>query len=263
MNKPMPPNLTKICANCGQQKPLTAFLEMSGTQGTSYGNICSACRKTALEAQEKRRKTEAEGSTTSETGHKIDTKTKVHHEIDKREQHHRIEEKYHEERKLDAEVTEGKIEQKLQIEKGEKKHRESFLQKPVLKPADKKETARQQGAAIQTKETLQNEQVAQQKQGVHEELKKTEHDFTVAHQGQQIAGQIRFSGQTYQQFRQWLGNSAPIVNNLNQTEKKPAPKQSGAITQPAHQVKDSKAREPAKDEATEYIEKNWRPGSKR
>jgi hypothetical protein len=271
MNKPAQPNLTKTCLNCGQQKPLTAFLEMSVSHGTAYGNVCATCRKTAMEAAERRKKTEAEGSTTSETGHKIDSKSKIHHDIDNREHQHRTEETYHEERKLDEEISEEKIERKEQHTKTEKKHREDFLRKRAAAPATKKfgEGLVIKSAAEETnmRRDQHNEIAANQNQGSQEERKKTEHDFTVAYQGQQIAGQIRFSGQAFQQFRQWLGNSAPIVNNINQTTKEAAPKQTGQIAQAANQMKDSEAT-PAKnpapsDPVTEFIEKNWRPGGKR
>lgn len=271
MNKPAQPNLTKTCLNCGQQKPLTAFLEMSVSHGTAYGNVCSTCRKTAMEAAERRKKTEAEGSTTSETGHKIDSKTKIHHDIDNREHANRTEEEYHEERKLDEEISVEKIEKNDQRTQIEKKHREDFLKKRIVAPPTKKfgEGLAVKSAAeeINANRDQHNEITAKQTQGTQEERKKTEHDFTVAYQGQQVAGQIRFSGQAFQQFRQWLGNSAPIVNNINQTTKEAAPKQAGAIAQASNQIKDSEAtasKKPAPtDPITEFIEKNNGPSRKR
>lgn len=273
MNKPSQPNLTKTCVNCGQQKPLTAFLEMSGTQGTAYGNVCSACRKTALEAQERRKKTEAEGSTTTETGHKIDSKTKVHDAIGKRERSQQIEEDYHKERDLDEKITEKVIEKKQAAEHKEKKHRTDFLDKRPVKPAEKTPNAGPTHAAeITARTTKTNEAVAIEKHGAQEERKKTEHDFSIPYQGQQMGGQIRFSGPIFQQFRQWLGNSAPIVNNVNVTLKETSPKQSGAITQSAHQIQDTvtaadkgevKKDNVKTDPVIDFIEENFRPGSKR
>lgn len=272
MNKTTPPNLTKSCTNCGQQKPLSAFLEMSGTHGTAYGNVCSSCRKTAMEAAERRKKTEAEGSTTSETGHKIDSKTKVHDAIDKREKFHQIEEDYHKERELKKEATEEVIEKKQLTAQKEKKHRHEFLDKRRENPVDKKADAvrsanKAHSAETVARNTQQIEANANQAMGAHDERKKTKHDFSIPYQGQQIAGQIRFSGQIFQQFRQWLGNAAPVVNNVNVTQKQAAPKQAGAITQSVNQIRDSvvsaKKGEASPDPAIELIEKNWRPGSKK
>src|SRR5215208_1216873 len=77
------PNLTKICGICGQQKPLSAFLELTGKEGAHYGIICSTCRKTQME--QTKLKKEPDESTTSSTGHRIDLKAKVQAEIDKRQ----------------------------------------------------------------------------------------------------------------------------------------------------------------------------------
>ena len=272
MNKPTPPNLTKTCMNCGQQKPLSAFLEMSGTHGTAYGNVCSSCRKTAMEAMERRKKTEAEGSTTSETGHKIDSKTKVHDAIDKREKSHQVEEDYHKERDLKEEADEKGIEKKQLTAQKEKKHRHEFLDKRSEKPIDKKAEAviaanKKYGAETVARNAQQIEATAREAMGAHDERKKTQYDFSIPYQGQQMGGQIRFSGQIFLQFRQWLGNSAPVVNNVNVTQKQAAPKQAGAITQSVNQTRDSvvsaKKGEASPDPAIELIEKNWRPGSKR
>lgn len=273
MNKPVLPNLTKTCVNCGQQKPLSAFLEMSSSHGASYGNVCAACRKTV---QERRKKTDAEGSTTSETGHKIDSKTKIHEAVGKREKFQQTEEDYHKERDLNEAKSEEIIEKKQITEHREKKHRQDFLHKPIKVDSKKLAAAIAAGKAhsaeIITRTAQQQEAAAQQTHGAKEEQKKTQHDFSVPYQGQQVAGQIRFQGQIFQQFRQWLGNSAPIVNNVNVTIKETATKQTGAIAQSANQIQDTAAAHDKgevkkdsirKDPATDFIEENFRPGSKR
>ena len=96
MNKP-DITLTKICSNCGQRKPLSAFMQQVGSH--SYGNICSACRKTVLENPPK----DTEESTRSTTGLKIDAKTKVKDAADKREALKQIEESYIDEREKQEE----------------------------------------------------------------------------------------------------------------------------------------------------------------
>ena len=266
MNKPTQPPLTKACMNCGLQKPLSAFLEMSGTQGTAYGNTCSSCRKTALE-DAGRRKTEAEGSTTSETGHNIDSKTKVHSAIDQREQWQRKEDSYHEDRKDDEVIANELKITKQQTETSHQKHKDNFLKKRSFLSGDNKKldvtrvAAQTQTQTANARTELDKQAAGQHGQDMLDDRKKTGIDFTVANTGQQVAGQLRFSGQTFQQFRQWLGNAAPIVNNLSQTQKDAAPKNAGAVAQPVKKMTE-KETHPEKD-PIEIIEKYWRPGTKR
>lgn len=123
MNKPNV-SLTKTCASCGVQKPLSAFLQIAGMQGSTYGNICSSCRKAHLEKPVPK---EPEDSTTSRTGAKIDAKAKVQAEIDKREARKELEETYIEEREKKDEKQIHHIQKVDTLIKDEKKRRESFL----------------------------------------------------------------------------------------------------------------------------------------
>src|SRR5260221_9265818 len=95
-------SLTKTCSSCGLQKPLSAFLQLSSQSSATYGNICSACRKTNAENVATPKEAEEE-STTSKTGLKIDAKTKVKSELDKLEFIKQVEENYHEERDKNTE----------------------------------------------------------------------------------------------------------------------------------------------------------------
>lgn len=255
----------KTCTNCGQQKPISAFLEMGGEQGTSYGNICSTCRKTTLDELQRRKKTDAEGSsTTTDVGHKIDTEAKIQGEIDKRELVQRIDDEYHAERKDNAEVNQTTQQIKANAELGQRKHREDFLKKRSFLGSTPNKDDKTSAAQLRTEMLRGNEKDAQQSDNRFADKLKTEHDFTVENQGQQIAGQLRFQGQTFQQFRQWLGNSAPIVNNLNQTKKDPQPTKPGAVADDVNKTKATpKHEEKTKDPAVEFVENNWRPGGGR
>lgn len=265
MSKAPHPGISKTCVNCGQTKPLSAFLEMSDSHGTAYGNICSSCRKTALET-ERRKKTEAEGSTTSETGHKIDSKTKVQDAKERRETQQEAEEKYHKERDIKQQIAENLVDKKLQVQQQEQKHRSEFLhRRPVAKdPKTPAKTAAVDEAVVRTQG---NEATAQKTVAAHEERKKTEADFDVPFQGDQMGGgSFRFSSPRWRAFCDLLGNSAPIVSNVNRTIKEVTPKKAGAITQSTHQIKDTEASQEKKAEHNspeEFIEKNWRPGTKR
>ncbi len=103
---------------------------MSGDQGTTYGNICSTCRKTTLDEIQRRKKTDADGSsTTTDVGHKIDTEAKVQGEVDKRELAQRIDDEYHADRKDNAEINQNDQQVKTNAEQGQRRHREDFLKK--------------------------------------------------------------------------------------------------------------------------------------
>jgi hypothetical protein len=127
--------LTKTCSSCGQQKPLTAFLQLSGPEGSTYGNICSSCRRTAVEKNKGPK--EKEESTTSTTGFKIDTKSKVQADTDKEQFHKEKEELYHKERDEDETI---QLEQEHKVEKiakQEKAHRQSLFQKSTSLTSNK------------------------------------------------------------------------------------------------------------------------------
>lgn len=249
-----PSNLTKTCSLCGQEKPLSAFLQLAGGQGAgvTYGTVCASCRKTqATDASQHKTETEG-GSTTNKIGHKIDAKSHVHSEIDKRQRRELAEEAYHKDRKKNEVIVMDKTDKVTAKAKEEKLHRESFLEKRSFL-TDKKTTAKrpvdstQAGKAAAQERTQQNEQTEKGQQGARETQKLTQHDFSVPYFGQQVTGQLRFQSQAYQQFRQWLGKSAPIVRATEQAEQQRTEK------------KDTEA--PIKD-VDEYIERTWGPKKK-
>lgn len=269
MGQPNHPSITKVCINCGLQKPLSAFLEMSGTEGTAYGNICSSCRKTALEEMERRKKTDAEGSSTSQTGSKIDGKMKVQTTADNRELINRTTEEYHAERKIDEEISENKQEIKFNKEATQKKHHKDYLQKSSFlnrtsATAGKITAAQQQQATV----TQGNEKAANQTVERKEERIKKEYDSTVAHQGDQT-GQSKFKAHTNRPLMEFLARiaSAPIGKNVNQVKSESAIKQTGTKEKaaPPESRSDAKQEKGAeKDAAVQFIEEKWqRPGSKR
>src|SRR5690348_10216895 len=74
--------LLKTCISCGQQKPLSAFLQFSGQLGSTYGNVCASCRKTTLEKPAPK---EPEESTRSDSGFNLGSKAKVAGDRDKQQ----------------------------------------------------------------------------------------------------------------------------------------------------------------------------------
>lgn len=269
MSQQNQPNLTKTCINCGLHKPLSAFLEMSSSEGTVYGNICSTCRKTALEEMEKRKKADAEGSSTSESGKKIDGKMKVQTTADNRDLINRTNEEYHAERKLDEEINENKQQSDFKKEATQKKHHKDFLQKSSFlgtntKPASKATAAQQQQANV----AQGNEKSANQTVQRKEERIMKEFDTTVAHQGDQT-GQSKFKAHANRPLMEFLAriSSAPIGKNVNQVKAASENKQSGTVNRsvsPELRTDANKEKPSAKDPAVQFIEEKWqRPGGKR
>ncbi len=127
--------LTKTCSNCGLIKPLSAFLQFSGTGGGTYSNICSSCRKVLAEKKPDKDTTSESSSTSSDT---IDSKRKMQSEITNKQEVQRIQESYKEDREnLDqqefqqiSKIEKTAQEDKLRREKSAEKT--SFLER---KPA--------------------------------------------------------------------------------------------------------------------------------
>src|SRR5689334_3391181 len=71
---------TRICSSCGQRKSLSAFLQLDEKNGTTYGTLCSTCRKTQANETEK----ESDDSITERLTLKIDTKARVYEAISSR-----------------------------------------------------------------------------------------------------------------------------------------------------------------------------------
>lgn len=118
-------SFTKICKSCGQQKPLSAFQQLTEGLRTTYGNVCASCRKINKEQE----------NTTSTTGKKIDAKAKVQGEADKRELRKQVDEDYFKERDKKGERLIKRTEKTVSTEHAEKKIR-SFLENrtPYKKP---------------------------------------------------------------------------------------------------------------------------------
>jgi len=124
------PSLTKTCASCGQEKPLSAFMQIGSLHGSIYGNICATCRKTNMN---KKAGGQDDDRTTSKSDHAIDSKVKVAAEIDKKERFKEAEELYHKERALEEDKL---IKHDLKTEETDlknKKHREQISTKKIEK----------------------------------------------------------------------------------------------------------------------------------
>ena len=118
--------LSKVCINCSLQKPINAFLQIAGPQGTTYGNICSTCRGSGL-GKKVVLPVKEESSSSSSTGLKIDAKSKIHADLEKKA----ATEKKTEEAKKERETIDLKnsaVEDRKNTKQNlERKHREEFI----------------------------------------------------------------------------------------------------------------------------------------
>lgn len=211
--------LTKTCSNCGLQKPLSAFLEMSGTKGGAvYGNICSSCRKTA---KDKLKNSERESHSTSSTGLGIGYKEKVKDDIVKKQRHQEVEERYHEERDKQEEKQVKHVEKTQTIAKDERKHRDSFLkQRSFLSTTQKKDIQQKvenkQHVEQAVRQEALKESTTKQEQATKEESDAKTINLNVPFFPSQTGFQLKYQGAAFKELQTRLRGSAPFINRAEQ-----------------------------------------------
>lgn len=239
---------------------MSAFLQIAGPQGTTYGNICASCRK--ILAEKPAAPKEKEESTRSDTGHQIDTKTKIAEDIDKKQQRQKIEEEYHKERDKDEELETEKIGKIETLAKDEKKHRETYLEKRSFLRTEKKTEAqritesRKQETQRAVQQALSSEEIIKQEQAIKEEKVKTGIDLTTGPYLPSQTGEIKYQSRDWLGFKAWLGASSPIVQNAEQAAQK-----SQELSAKQEQSK-KLAEKTNKDPLIDYVDKTWGPKSR-
>lgn len=236
------PSLAKTCSICGEQKPLSAFLHMSGSAASEYGSVCSDCRK---KGADKATTPESDESTQSSTGVVIDSKSKVEADNSKREEHEKTQEDYYEEREetdIEQKQEQSKTEQKSTLEK---QHRQTFLDRGFL--GAKKSGASSGESRWQVEKTAQQisaaEAAGNQENATKEDLREKGLDQNSTEdlrQGlkEKHKGAAFQQGAAFQSFAAQLGKSSTFTQS---TPTNPAASQAIA----------------------ESIEKNWGPGRKK
>jgi len=237
-----PTQLTRTCSACGQQKPLSAFLEIS-SRGTKYGNICAACRGAG------------KGTTLPDKGSdehnvlelklRIGAKERLQKEIDQKRKAEALKQNNIQEQKKRDFLINEKKDSKDRKEQSEKKHREFYLgeKKPV--------TSKQVIEKIQRdnlfNHTITQEQQTFEEKKLHEdiaqqELKRTTTDFTSpVFSPEQF--KIQHHNPLFLQFVTLLGKKRiPLMRTIQQ-------------------LYDNKPETPTSPE--ELIEKNWGPSSRK
>lgn len=192
--------LTRVCLSCGLDKPLAAFLQITGTQGTVYGNICSTCRSN--QARTKVNTPQLDEEAAGSSGLKIDSKTRFKMEKIQLE----LDQKKHQE-KLDH--TEKRDKQALEKstsidikEKAERYHRKEIETKKQTKfLSDKKQSTPSEKTFI-IDQQKPSETAAQE-----EVLKQSAIDTSQLYLDSQH-GELKFQSEIFKRFKDWLGNSA-------------------------------------------------------
>ncbi len=191
--------LTKVCAICGLQKPLTSYLQWQEGAGATYGNACADCRKAGLDKE----KLDRDETTVSTTGNKIDAKAKVAADIDKLQHQQDSETEYFKEREENA-LDINRVKEKNQhIAQSEKSHREEYLRT--------KSFLDQRNKVLGSQPTVFG--------GEAERAKEAKIDLTVATIDTQIAGKVKFQTGEFNRFKTLLGGSAPIARGEAQKGK--------------------------------------------
>lgn len=278
--------ISKTCSVCGLDKPMSAFLQIAGPEGTTYGNICSTCRGSGLG-----RKTEQEPEdfSTDSTGHKIDSKTKVKYDTDKKlglDLKTALEEK---EKQKRSEVVNDLEEKKLSKVTQEKRHRAEFLESKKTKSSflnyqsqkNPAQTTREEQLAPSTTANLAQEAAKEalaREAGISMEQANTTVNLTHIYFDPSLAGQVRHHSAQFLQAKAALLGGAPVsrqeasnnnahaqeqqqnFENKTQQERKLASQSRSVFSQTSPQEKEDKTKV-----LNENLNKNFRdiPTSRR
>lgn len=200
--------LTRTCLACGLEKPLAAFLQITGTQGTVYGNVCSSCRSTSAKA--KKNIPTIEDDARGATGITIDSKARIrmeqlHAEMDQKKETEKIAHLDKREKMIleKALKTQNK-------EQAEKHHREGYIEdkekikftksiekKPEKKPLDRSFISNHQ-------HVLETHMI---EESLKQEINLVNVDTSQLFLDSQF-GEIKFQSEVFKSFKTWLGTSA-------------------------------------------------------
>lgn len=259
--------LHKTCISCGLQKPITAFLQISGPNGTIYGNACSTCRGSGagkvISIPDHNSDDERSGS----TGIVIDAKTKTYIENEKKQKTQRIKDgRLKEREKLENDVEE-KFDRKSLIEEAEDKHRKEYIEpkkkegflsyqsgKPFQKISSFISADHDPGERKLTSETQTIAEATQKSEASQIERRNTTEDFSGEVKDQHTA-QINRQNPFFSAWEAFIGDSAAI-NTVKRQFLNARPASSLSAT-----PKNPQAAKAKKDSLVEFINENWEPKS--
>jgi hypothetical protein len=199
--------LSKTCINCGLQKPLTAYLQIAGAEGSTYGNICSTCRGSGLGKKVTLPVMEDTSSSSSSTGLKIDAKSKIHADLEKKAViEKRQEEDKKEREKLDLKNTILEERKNLKQEM-EDKHRKEFLAPSKTKSFLDYQSKKPEDKRIGMEKRALDE-VMQHETEAKEEKKNRDFDDLTVSRIDPTQATAKTASAVWKQFRTLLGGSA-------------------------------------------------------
>lgn len=221
------PPLTRTCLVCGLEKPLAAFLQITGTQGTIYGNICSSCRSTTAKDKIIPQADNDEDQSGS-SGLKIDSKRKLQTEIEQKKERKKLTDDTREEKKKTDELSLEKIDRLEKKEQAEKDHRKTYIEAKKKqsflgerkKPVDTQKIQRQKNFIADHQQAIEAQKL---EDATEHEQKLTGIDTTQMYLDPQF-GEIKFQSAVFRRFKDWLGESAHfrMMERLHGKMDKPA-----------------------------------------
>lgn len=192
--------LNRTCLACKLEKPLNAFLQLSGTQGTTYGSICSTCRsETARKKALAPKEPEQDESDSGGSGLKINGKAKVRQETDQKIQRKKIKDSSHIADKAQEKLILDKAERKEIREKAEKDHRTDYID------AKKKQEKRAIGHGITAGKNIfteHHEAIEAQSKETAEQHESRLNKIDTLHEFRDSQfGEIKFHSEIFRAFR--------------------------------------------------------------
>lgn len=224
-----PQTLTRTCLTCGLDKPLAAFLQLSGEQGTTYGNICATCR--SVHARSKNLPATEDDNGKGGFGFRIDAKAKIQKELAERKFKKELDETFLQEKNQDEKLTLEKTEKKELKIKSEKNHR-NYLE------AKKKQGFLTNRIKIESGETLSPQEKLAAANLEENQLKNV--DFTHIDFQTEKAKSVNFK-----YLESWLGESANF-----RTMKR--------LASAKKETKNQNNEKPAEN-VSEYLKKTFKP----
>ena len=218
------PPITKKCAVCGIEKPLTAFLTLQTQTGTQYGNICANCRKmqTPETAPITKDIDETDGTVDR---HTIDSKAKVAIERDKQQQQKEKEEREQEETEHELEEKTLELEKKATRTQDEKKHRKEIFETLLIKrPPTKAEEKnfiqkKLEEKNKQLKETQQKESQKQEKERQEQErIQKEVNEVSLTNPLVGPTDRLKYQSVVFRQFLATVGEGSAIARNVSRLQ---------------------------------------------
>lgn len=226
--------LTRVCASCGIEKPISAFLQLTGAQGTTYGSICATCRSRDARQAKTVIKDDSSSST---TGHRIGAKQKAFIDKELYRQLKESQELDKKERNKKDESIKEKTDKTITKEKSEKKHRQTFIEKSKTEFFNKGQflTNRESKFKAALTEQERNTLTKAEQEISNLEFRKVATDFSALHHPLQ-GGRLELTGLPFLEFiDKVLGEQAPISKVLKQIYAKPKTTSQEKLSKPIQQ----------------------------